>query len=297
MGCRYPLREWSQRALPPGYAGPVFVSDIDKTYLTTRFSSLKGLARIPLEFAVDKKAVAGMTDILRGVRRGPGPEFASAPLYFVSSSPPQLRPVIARKMLLDGVQPDGFTFKDWGTTLRQLRPGRLKDHLGFKLAALLYGRRARQRAVEHLFGDDVERDAETYALYSSILSEEVSPSRLEAILVDAGVRDVDRWAIGDLLGSLPRPLGSVGSIHVLMVRSADPDNIETRWPTVRAVRDAFQLALSLFEQGLVDARCVEDARAGVQRGARLDDGELLRREEDAVRRGLVSPERVAEIAR
>jgi len=295
MECRYPLIETCDRRMPPDYGGPVFVSDIDKTYLSTRFSSMKGLAKIPVEFAVDKAAVAGMTEILRGVRRGGGPEFASAPLYFVSSSPPQLRPVIQRKMLLDGVQPDGFTFKDWARTVLDFRPGRLKDHLGFKLSALLYGRSRRVRSTEYLFGDDVERDAAAYSVYADIISGTMQAPRLEALLIESGVAGEDREVIQEMLAALPGERGGVGAAFILMVRSDEPSNIESQGRVVCAVRDAFQLGLALYERSLVDAQCVQAARAGVRKAAKLDDGELQRRLDDALARGLVSDERLGEL--
>lgn len=286
----YPLREWSQRTLPSGYDGPAYVSDIDKTYLATRFSSFKGLAKIPIEFAVDKASIAGMPEVLRGVRRGPGPGFASAPLYFVSSSPPQLRPVLERKMLLDGVQPDGLTFKDWAATVRQLRPGRLKDHLGFKLAALLHGRRQRLLSTEYLFGDDVERDAQSYSLYARALGDELTDAAFDRALEEGGVAADDRRCIVSLRAALPEPRGKVGGIFIMMVRSDAPEPIERHGRGVRAVRGAYQLALALRERGLVDRGCVDAARAALRAEGGLDDAALRSREEDALARGLASAE-------
>jgi hypothetical protein len=76
MTARYPMSTGNERDLKEGYDGPVFVWDIDKTYLSTNFSSLGGLLRIPLEFAVDKIANPGMPEVIRGLRRGPGEEYA-----------------------------------------------------------------------------------------------------------------------------------------------------------------------------------------------------------------------------
>src|SRR4051812_48106233 len=90
-----------------GARGAGFVWDIDKTYLDTRFSQLKGLAGIPFEFGIDKRALPGTVELPRGLRDGPtGREHR--PLYFVSASPPQIAPAIERKMLLDGVEWDGI---------------------------------------------------------------------------------------------------------------------------------------------------------------------------------------------
>jgi len=284
----YPLAEFRQRVLPAGYDGPVFVSDIDKTYLATRFSSMKGLARIPIELAVDKQAVAGMTEILRGVRRGPGPGFAAAPLYFISSSPPQLRRVIERKMLLDGVQPDGFVFKDWLRTLGEGKPKRLKEHVAFKLTALLRGRLSRPDATEYLFGDDVERDPETYSLYGRLLAGELEEDALEAELREYSVAPADRQEVQTLLASLPARHGRVAGAFILLVRGRGQEALARGGPAVTVVRDAYQLGLALLDRGLVDERCVAAVRACLRDQGRRSEQELGHRLAEAVERGLVS---------
>ena len=180
MSQAYPLRIHDQRTLPDGYDGPVFVWDIDKTYLATRFSSLQGLSRIPLEFAVDKQAIPAMPEVLRGIRRGPGPGYGCVPLYFVTASPPQLRGVLEHKMILDGVEFDGITFKDWWRIMKQGRPGRFLDQVGFKVCALLEGRRRRPLATEYLFGDDAESDADAFALYASLVHRKTPSSEAGA---------------------------------------------------------------------------------------------------------------------
>jgi hypothetical protein len=62
----------NDRTLPPDYAGPVFVWDVDQPYLDTDFKSLGGLLRIPLEMAIDKRSVPGVAAVLRECRRGRG---------------------------------------------------------------------------------------------------------------------------------------------------------------------------------------------------------------------------------
>src|SRR5690606_37832680 len=110
----YPLDRSNDRVFPAGWRGRIYVWDIDKTYLATEIHSVRALLLVPFEFAVDKRNVAGTSALLRALRRGvapPGLTLAN-PIYFVSASPPQLRTVIQRKMLLDGVEHDGITFKD-----------------------------------------------------------------------------------------------------------------------------------------------------------------------------------------
>jgi len=282
----YPLAVFDERALPEGYDGPVLVWDIDRTYLATRFSSLTHLLRIPFEFAVDKSAIPGMPEVLRALRRGPGPRFAAAPIYFVSASPPELRTVVERKMLLDGVESDGITFKDWRATLRALRPGRLREQVGFKLCALLESRRRRAAARELLFGDDTEKDALAYWLYARLASGELRGGDAESALEAAGVGAEDRACVLGMRAELPDALGPVERAFIYLDRKTPPGHFEPFAPLVVPVRDALQLCLALRELGLVDERAqAEAARAllGAPRSVRRDPGESAR---DAVARGL-----------
>ena len=188
----YPLKIDDQRTLPDGYTGPVFIWDIDKTYLSTHFSSLQGIGRIPFEFAVDKQAIPGMPEVLRGIRRGPGSGYACAPLYFVTASPPQLRGVLEHKMILDGVEFDGITFKDWWKIMKQGRPQRIRDQIGFKLCALLDGRLRRPLSTEYLFGDDAETDADSFSLYADLVHEDISPGEALQRMAATGMREDNR---------------------------------------------------------------------------------------------------------
>jgi hypothetical protein len=284
---RYPLTVTDDRDLPRDYDGDVFVWDIDKTYLSTHFSSMKGLARIPLESAVDKRAIAGMPEVLRGLRRGPGPGFAAAPLYFVSSSPPQLRAVIERKMLIDGVQPDGFTFKDWVSTLRQLRPGRLRDHLGYKLCALLLGRQRRPMCREWLFGDDAERDAETYSLYAGVINRERDACAVMGELIAGRVTPEDRRLVFDMIDALPEDVGRVEHIFIHLAKGTAPEELTVYGPMIHPVRNAFQLALALRALGLIDADTVSEARQSVMRAYRLSADDIEQQIDDAASRGVL----------
>ncbi len=188
----------NDRRLPRDYAGDVLLWDIDKTYLDTHFSSWRGLVAIPFDMAVDKKAVPGAVPLLRALRRGPGERSALVPLYFVSGSPRELRPIIERKMTLDGVQFDGITFKDqWGLA-RRGRFSAIKRQIAYKLTALmLYRAELPDGARWLMFGDDVESDAEVFMLFGEVcagLRGEALDTRLAAL----GVAPDDRSQILEL---------------------------------------------------------------------------------------------------
>jgi hypothetical protein len=293
MKIPYPLSMDDQRTYPESFDGNVFVWDIDKTYLQTHFSSLKGMARIPVEFAIDKKAIAGMPEILRGLRRGPGEDFACAPLYFVSASPPQMRRVIERKMLMDGVEYDGIVLKDWLKTLRQLRPGRLREQAGFKICALLSGRLNRPRSVEYLFGDDVESDAEAFFVYARLLSGELTAGEAETRMLKAGIKRDDRRCIRALLDRLGPDRGRVERAFIHLEHNTPPERFASFAPEVVPVKGAVQLSLSLYALDLLDAETVRRVVASVK--ASPSHGDIASLVSDARKRKLISKKKIEEL--
>jgi len=282
----YPLSLDEQRTYADDFDGKVFVWDIDKTYLATRFSSLKGMARIPLEFAIDKKAIAGMPEVLRGLRRGAGRTFAAAPIYFVSASPPQMRRVIERKMLMDGVEYDGIAFKNWAATILRLRPGRLREQVGFKLCALLTTRQNRPCSREYLFGDDVESDAEAFHLYARLLSGDLSAGEAEEAMKASGVKKDDRECVHALLDSLGDKHGSVERIFIHLADKSPPERFAKFAPLVVPVKGAYQLALACYELGLLRAEAVGRALEACR--SLLPHFGQEESNKDALERGLIS---------
>ncbi len=297
MADRYPLSVDDQRKLPADYAAEVFVWDIDKTYLSTRFSSMQGMARIPIEFAVDKHAIPGMPEVLRGLRRGPGPGYGCAPLYFISASPPLLRKVVENKMLIDGVEHDGITFKDWWGTIRALRPGRLREQVGFKINALLDGRLRRPLAREYLFGDDVEADAEAFSIYARIVNGRLPPGELESTLEQAGVKADDRQFIHDAVGRLPATHGTVERCFIHLELNSSPERFDRFDGLVTPVKGGFQLALALYGLGLIDADAVSGAAEMVTRSPKATSkyGQPAEQAADALSRGLIEQTKLSDL--
>jgi len=295
MASRYPLSTEDERELPEGYAGPAFIWDIDKTYLSTAFSSLRGLLSIPLEFAVDKIAIPGMPEVIRALRRGPGEGYEGSPLYFVSASPPQLRGVLEHKMLMDGVEYDGITSKDWLRCLLEGRPGRLREQVGFKICALLSGRLNRPMSREYLFGDDVEDDTAAFDLYARMINGEISPGEAADAMRSEGVKRDDRRCAFALLETLPRKLGRVERFYIHLARNTPPEKFAEYGDRVVPVRGAGQLALSLFESGLVDSSAVEDVFEAIEVKSRSPEELVTLVTSDALARGLVSGEKFSSL--
>ena len=235
----YPMVRLSHRALGPYYAGPVFVWDIDKTYLDTRFSQLKHLLRIPFEFGIDKRAIAGTRELLHGIRQGPGGR-EHFPLYFVSASPPQLRKAIEKKMLLDGIEFDGITYKNPLEVLKRGQFDQLKEQVVFKLSALVLMYADLPDGAEyHLFGDDVERDALIYCLFGDLAAGRLRGDRLAATLESLGARREYAVALAEAAEGLPMR-EAVQGCYIHLTRCPEGESIAdfgpavTGWPTAAA---------------------------------------------------------------
>lgn len=247
----YPLFQTNDRILPSDYRGPVFVWDVDKTYLDTDFKSLWGLLRIPLEMAIDKRAIPGTAAVLRECRRGPEERPRQTPIYFVSASPPQLAGVIRRKMLLDGLQPDGFVFKDQLRLALQGRLKQLKHQVEYKLTAhwRLIAALPRHASLV-VVGDDWESDAQVFALLDAAQSGSLEGERLGRALREAGVRE---RSIPPLLDLSVQAAGraQLGLAVVILTRGRSPGYAAPWDPPVRTAREALQAAALFHGAGLL----------------------------------------------
>ena len=159
---------------PSGDGPHQIVCDIDKTYLETRFESFVDIIQVALETATAKQTVEGAADILMASRWGNIYSQANDPingLHFVSSSPPQLRPVLEEKLMIDGLEWDSDTFKNQAYNLLKGKVSFLKQHIAYKSAAILNIISSCPADRKYTFiGDNAESDPLIYlgvALYIS----------------------------------------------------------------------------------------------------------------------------------
>jgi hypothetical protein len=275
------------------YAGPVYIWDLDKTYLQTHSDTLRELVRTALEKARDKLAYPGVATLMRALRRGADGQVH--PTYFVSASPPQLRDVISEKLAMDGVDTDGIYFKD---NLRNLRPGRterLREQIGYKLLALLDLRqRLPAGGVETLFGDDAETDPRSYALFSDIIERRRAGRGLIAELTDRGVFRDEAVRIAWRARRVPARPG-VDSVYIQVHRTVELESLVQIDPRIVPTRNYFQTALALYgrrQLGLETAAAIGDEL----RSEGVSLGDLDRSFADLVERRLLRGE-LAERAR
>jgi len=246
----YPMYRCNHRKLAPDYRGPLFIWDIDKTYLDTRFSQLKHLARIPFEFGVDKRGIPGTVALLQGLRDGPVAR-EMRPLYFVSASPHQLRNSIEKRMLMDGVEFDGIAFKDPVRVVLRGQLDQLKEQIGFKLAALLLFHCEFPPGAEYLlFGDDAERDALIYTLFADICAGRLRGRTMEKTLMKCGVRGEYAAALASTADEC-EPREAVRWVYIHLIRDPAGHSIAQFGPHVVGHPTAAGAAAHLFEQGYI----------------------------------------------
>lgn len=247
----YPLLYLNERTLDPHYVGPIFVWDVDKTYLDTDFKSIWGLLRIPLEMAIDKTIIPGTAATLQECRRGPGERPVQTPIFFVSASPPQLAGVIRRKMLLDGLQPDGFLFKDQLQLALDGRFRELKFQVEYKLTAhwsLIAELPPEAQLV--VVGDDWESDGQVFHLLDATQRGDLSGDALATALADAGVHPKSIDAMVELAAKATGR-AQVKLACVILTRGRDPSYFDPFRPVVHAAREALQAAALFADHGLV----------------------------------------------
>jgi hypothetical protein len=226
----------------------VYRWDLDKTYLSTDFDSLKGLFRAALEKAEEKVAFPGARVLLREL-------CATEPraLYILSGSPSQMRRVIEEKLALDGIKWDGLTLKP---SLNRLLRGRfrfLRDQVSYKLAALLSSRMTLDDTYEEvMFGDDAEADAFVYSFYSDLCGGRVGLDVLAEVLELARAYDDDAAELLELARTVPK--GDVGRRIFIHLERLEPSTVFAHFgQRVCAFHNYFQPAVVLLEDGLLEA--------------------------------------------
>jgi hypothetical protein len=219
-----PLVRRIRRRVPSTWAGPVYVWDVDQTYLDTRTSSTRALLTTALESAERKRPFPGSVALLRAIRRGiPA---GSAPLYFVTASPPQLATTLEKRLEIDGVDHDGLVLKDQWRIARRWQWDQLRVQAAFKLAALLQIAAdvpASSRLV--LFGDDTEQDALVFSVLADASAGRISTEDVGRILTAAKVRDGYVDAVLRRLEDFPRR-DLVAAIYVRLARRRDGQSLE-----------------------------------------------------------------------
>lgn len=284
------LTRWLRRLSPLPPTPIVYRCDLDKTYLATRFESLRGLARIPFEKAEDKRTLPGAISLIRGLRSSADRMQRPSSLYFLSASPPQIGDAIRGKLALDGIRYDGILFKD---QLRNIMRGRfrnLREQVGYKLVALLQSRSGLDDGrPEVLFGDDWESDPLIYSLYADILCGRLEAGALRALLVSVEV-DRDLLTEATRLTEAIRPSPVVWRIFINLERRTAPLALAAFGSRLVPTFNYLQTAAALYEMGLLEVDVVVDVARELIAAAGYSSQGLANSLADLQRRGHLAAE-------
>jgi hypothetical protein len=258
--------------------------DLDKTYLATNFDSLKDLVKTFWQKPEDKATVAGAQALLQALLDPADRD--KRHVTFISGSPNQMRRVLASKLKLDGVEPDVFILKPNLENLLRGRFRALRGQVGYKLKSLLHSHLGDETDTEYLFGDDAEQDAFIYSLYADILAGRIAAERMAAILTACKVyrHDVDE------IMAYHKQLGGSGDvvrrIFIHLDRRSPLDRFAAYGSRVIAIYNYFQVAVLLFEAGILGAPPLLDVLAAME-AAGYTPERVANSVQDLMRRGFV----------
>ena len=256
--------------------------DLDKTYLLTDFESVSGLVRSALEAPEEKRNVPGSGALLRALSLRP-----ASRVVIVSGSPTQMRPVLERKLHMDGVRFHELHLKD---NVRNLRKGHLravKGQFGYKLPALLRGRAGLGRGVhEHLFGDDAEVDALVYSVFADAVAGRLTPVQVSRIMEAAGAYGESIQAALEALEQVPAA-DCVERIFIRLEKGVPPRRFAALGTRMVPIYSWFQAALVLYGAGRLRATDVFEVTLEVIQSAGYGPRQLGNLFQDILRRGHV----------
>lgn len=262
----------------------VFRWDLDKTYLQTDFDSVRGLVKAALQSAEEKQNIPGTGVLLRELQ-GRGPERNR--VFVVSGSPRQMRRVLERKLLLDGVTVDSFVLKPALGNVLRFRFRAIRDQLGYKLPTLLESRaRLDQEVLETCFGDDAEMDGMVYRLYGELCAGRIVGPELERI-IEAARLYPDQ---ADRIVAAASKLGArdpVQRICIHLETGSPTGRFSALGPRVAPTFNTFQTALVLHADGRLELDAVVRIVERMRTEYGYDAPRLQRSLEDAIRRRLV----------
>ncbi len=267
-------------------AREVYVWDIDKTYLDTKFETVKGLIRTATEKPTQKKNVPGSAELVRCLNDAWTKRNGSSlfPIFFITASPPQMERRIREKLEFDGVKPYGIFCKDNLPNLRPRRFWRLNKQVGYKLQSLMQMRAELHKDVRLvMFGDDGEYDAVIYSIFSDICARRLDTSELRKILNALYVLDSQVDTIFRLQDKVPTQ-DPVEKIYINLADDTDSDYYLKFGRRTMPIANTFQAALDLFQDDRIDADHVARIAANLVHEFDFTVDEIDRSLDELVRR-------------
>lgn len=273
-----------------GQFDEVYVWDLDKTYLDTHWHSLKDIFRASFADNYHRNNVPGTATLVNSLKQfwqQKHGENSVFPIFFITASPPQMEKKIREKLQSDEILPLGIFFKD---NLRNLWPGRfwkLKQHVGYKVTALMYLRTLlKQQVSQVLWGDDSETDAVIYSLYSDFCARRIIGDESESILKSFQVSSEQIQRIASTQAQIGAT-DPVEKIYINLAVDTDPEYYMKFGRRMLPSYNSLQIALDLFQNHRLDIEHV--LRVGkdlfLNYGYTVD--ELQRSLDDLIRRSVI----------
>jgi hypothetical protein len=268
----------------------VYVWDLDKTYLDTHWQSLKDIFRASFADNYHRNNVPGTATLVNSLKqcwqqkKGTDSPF---PIFFITASPPQMEKKIREKLQSDEILPLGIFFKD---NLRNLWPGRfwkLKQHVGYKVTALMYLRTLlKNKVTQVLWGDDSETDAVIYSLYSDLCSQRLIGDDAESVLKSFQVTSEQ---IQRLFGtqSQVEAVDPVEKIYINLAIDTDPEYYMKFGRRMLPSYNSFQTALDLFQDHRLDLDHILRVGKDLYLNYGFTVDELQRSMDDLIRRQVI----------
>lgn len=268
----------------------IFVWDLDKTYLDTRWTSSKDLIRTFAERAFQKRNVPGTSSLLQALKTSwvQAHNTDYFPVYFVTASPPQLENKIIEKLKFDNILPLGIFFKDNLKNIHPKRWWRLTNQVGYKLQALLQLRCDLAENVKQVFwGDDSESDVVIYNLYSDICSRRLDDEEIRHILKQLHVGGEQTENILSLRNKTPKQ-DPVEKIYINLATDTDPDYYLKFGRRTVPTDNTFQTAVDLFQDHRLQAEQVLHVAQDMRRNYGFTNEEIEKSFDALVRRQVLS---------
>lgn len=269
----------------------IYVWDLDKTYLDTHWQSLRDLFRASFADNYHRNNVPGTATLVNSLKQSWHKKHGTDrafPIFFITASPPQMEKKIREKLIADEILPLGIFFKD---NLRNLWPGRfwkLKQHVGYKVTALMYLRTLLKSDVTQvLWGDDSETDAVIYSLYSDLCSRRLQNEEADKVLRSFQVTTDQSSRIFLNQEQIPA-MDPVEKIYINLAIDTDPEYYLKFGRRMLPSYNSFQTSLDLLQ----DERLQIDDVLRVGKDLYFNYGytvdELQRSLDDLVRRQVLS---------
>jgi hypothetical protein len=276
----------------------VLMWDIDKTYLDTKFETIRGLFKTIMEKPFQKQNVPGTSVLVRLLRTNFEEKYSGQrmPIFFITASPPQMERKVVRKLQLDGISPYGVFCKDNLKNLRPKRFWKLTQQVGYKIQALLLLRKMLHPNVKQiLWGDDSESDAIVYCLYSDICSRRYQPDELRSILTSLRVVGEQLESIIWLQSQIPEN-DPVLRIYINQADDTDSEYYIKFGRRVMPTYNSFQTALDLFELKRFSAEQVVELGMDLRTNYGFTRDEIEKSMDDLIRRKILTAESLEVLA-